>query len=82
MKNTNYQYAPILSPDQLKLRRENRREKILIERHYPDAKIIPLKSGGAYIELAQHVETMPMPAYEAAELFTRLSTKLKLRSND
>ena len=82
MKNTNYQDGPTITPEILKLRRENGRSKILIERHYPDAKIIHLKSGGAYIELAKHVETMPMPAYEAAELFTRLSTKLKLRPND
>ena len=82
MKNTSYQDAPTITPEILKLRRENGREKISIEPHYPGAKIIHLKSGGAYIELAQHVETMPMPAYEAAELFTRLSTKLKLRAND
>ncbi len=82
MKNTSYQDAPTITPDALKLRRENGRAKILIEHHYPDAKIITLKSDDAYIELAKQVETMPMPAYEAAELFTRLSTKLKLRAND
>ena len=82
MITTNYQDAPTFTPDQLKARRENGIGKITIDLHYPEAKIIPLKSCGAYIELATHVETMPMLASEAAELFTRLSTKLKLRPND
>lgn len=78
----NHQDAPTLSPDQLKLRRENGCNKVSINLHYPNAKIIELKNGGAYIELGNNVETMPMPAYEASALFSRLSTKLKLRAND
>lgn len=82
MNTTNHQDAPTFSPDKLKLRRENGRSKVTINLHYPDAKIIQLKNGGAYIELGNNVETMPMPDYEASALFSRLSTKLKLRPND
>lgn len=82
MNTQNHQETPTFSPDQLKLIRENGCNKVVINLHYPDAKLITLKKGGAYIELAHQVETMPMPAYEASALFATLSTKLKLRPND
>lgn len=82
MNTTNHQDAPTITPDQLILWRKNGKGRVIIAPHYPDAKIITLKNGGAYIELAPNVETMPMPYHEATELFNRLSKKLKLRPND
>lgn len=55
------------------------RKNVVMSLHYPNARLQQLQSGMAMIHLHDHYSTEIMPAYEAANMFARIKSKLKIR---